>query len=305
MMSLSLRHLECFVAAADAGSISGGAAAVQASASAVGLAISELEKRLDVQLLIRQQAKGVYLTEAGARVLADARSVLAHAGDLVSSAQADGSEVAGALTVGCYTTLAPFVIPPLLDDFSKRFPKVSLNIIDGPQDELHDLVLSGRAEVALLYDRGLGPNLDYTVVRQCRPYILLPGDHPLADREQVRLSEVAQEPMIALDVPPSLQNSEQLIRDAGFEPNVRYRTHNIEMVRCLVGRGLGYAILVQPWPNDVSYEGRALASRRIVDDITEHRVVIARPEGTKLTRRAELLVRYCVDRLGSPGRPAR
>lgn len=300
MMRLSLRQLECFVAAADAGSIAGGAAACQGSQSAVSLAVSELEKRLGVQLLIRQQAKGVFLTDAGRHVLADARAVIAHATDLMSAAQADGSEVAGDLTIGCYTTLAPFFIPPLLDEFTAHHPKVSLSIIDGSQDDLHNLLLSGRAEVALLYDRGLGPNLKFTVIRRCRPYLLLAADHPLAKKKRIRLSEIADEPLIALDVPPSLQNSERVLRDAGYEPNVRYRTSNIEMVRCLVARGLGYATLVQPWPNDVSYEGRPLASRQIVDDVTEHRVVVAQAEGAQLTRRAALLVSYCIERLGLP-----
>lgn len=298
-MDLSLRQLECFVAAADAGSLAGGAQRCRASPSAVALAVTELEKRLGVQLLIRQQAKGVHLTEAGARVLADARAVLAHAGDLVTAAQSEGTEVAGQLTVGCYTTLAPFFIPPLLDEYAARYPQVDLSIVEGSQDELQDLVLTGRAEVALVYDSGLGAHLEHRLVRRCPPYVLLPAGHPLAELERVSISQLAEEPLIALDVPPSLQNSERILLDAGFAPNIRYRARNIEMVRCLVGRGLGYALLVQRWPNDVSYEGRPLASVEILDDVQEHHVVVAYAEHSRLTRRAQTLISFCTGSLAA------
>ena len=300
MIDLSLRQLECFVAAADAGSLAAGAQLCGASPSAVALAVTELEKRLGVQLLIRQQAKGVHLTEAGARVVADARTVLAHAGDLVTAAQSEGTEVAGQLTVGCYTTLAPFFVPPLLDEYAARYPRVDLSVVVGSQDELQELLLTGRAEVALVYDRGLGGHLEHRLVRRCAPYVLLPADHALARQGRVRLSQLAPEPLIALDIPPSLQNSERILRDAGFEPEVRYRAANIEMVRCLVGRGLGYALLVQRWPNDVSYEGRPLASVEILDDVQEHHVVVAYAEHSRLTRRAQALISFCAERLGAP-----
>src|SRR4051794_32607824 len=134
MMRLSLRQLECFVATVEAGTITGGARPCGASQAAVSLALTQLEKRPGVQLLIRQQARGVAVTAAGARVLADARALLARATDLVSAAQTDGQEVSGDLTAGCYTTLAPFFIPPLLGEFTARHPKVTLSIVDGPQD---------------------------------------------------------------------------------------------------------------------------------------------------------------------------
>lgn len=300
MIEYSLRNLECFVAAADAGTISGAAAATGTSASAVAAGIAELEKRLGVQLLIRQQAKGVFLTGAGSRLLPDARFLLAQATDLASSARREGTEPAGHLAIGCYTTLAPFFVPPLLDDFVRRHPRVTVDIVDGSQDEMHDRLLSGRVEAAILYDHGLGPHLTYTVVRRCRPHLIFGASHPLANRASVKLSEVADEPLIAFDVPPSLQNSEEVLRAAGHEPNVAYRASNIELVRSLVGRGLGYAVLVQPWPTNVSYEGEPVVPCAISDDIDEYRVVLAFPDGARVTSRAAALAKFCVEHFSSP-----
>jgi hypothetical protein len=56
---------------------------------------------------------------------------------------------------------------------------------------------------------------------------------------------------------------------------------------------LGYSILVQRWPIDVSYEGRLIASRLIADPTKTRDAVVAWPAGTRLTRRAAALVEFC------------
>lgn len=156
MMRISLRQLECFVAAAEAGTIIGGAEVSGASPAAVSLAVSELERRLGVQLLIRRTAKGVALTEAGQRVLSDARAVLAQTRELEESARSDGTALRGDLTVGCFSTLGPIFLPRLLADFGRRHPKVRLNVAEGTQAHLRHMLLEGECELALVYERGLG-----------------------------------------------------------------------------------------------------------------------------------------------------
>ena len=72
----TLRQLEYLSAVAEHGSIAAAALHAHASAGGVSQAISDLEQRLGVQLFIRQKAKAVTLTEAGTRVLRDARRLL-------------------------------------------------------------------------------------------------------------------------------------------------------------------------------------------------------------------------------------
>lgn len=296
MIPISLRQLECFVAAAETGTMAGGAAKCEASPSAVSMAIAELEKRLRVQLLVRRAAKGVSLTEAGQRVFTDARALLAQAEDLVGEAHLAGSDIAGNLTVGCFTTLAPFVVPAVLEGFAPRHPRVNLSILEGAIDDLHEALMRGQAECAVLYDRGLPADLGYTVIRSYRPYVIVAATHRLASRATVGLTELAEESLITLDVAPSLQNSEELLHSAGLEPRIGHRSSSIDTVRSLVARGLGYAILVQPWPT-TTYAGRELATLQIADEINEHHLVIAYPQGVKLTRRAQAFLRFCLQTL--------
>src|SRR5919206_2671687 len=109
--SLNLRQVESFVAAADAGTMTAAAERQLLSQSAVSLAIAGLERSLGVELFIRNRSRGLALTAAGRSFLPQARDLLAHAEDVRATAEAAGAALTGRLTVGCFRTTAPFLLP--------------------------------------------------------------------------------------------------------------------------------------------------------------------------------------------------
>ncbi|MFI6284866.1 LysR family transcriptional regulator [Streptomyces sp. NPDC051018] len=292
-MALSLRQLRYFVAAAEVGTISGAAAREHISQSAVALAIGELERTLGVQLFLRRQAKGLTITHAGLSVLADARPLLAHAEELVSSARHLGGQLSGDLTVGCYTTLAPFLMPSLLEGFAAEHPTVRLSFVEGSQVELQEKLLDGRCEVALLYDLDLQPGVHQETLYHTRPHVVLPGTHALARQASVSLHDLADEPMIMLDYPPSRHYFTQLLESLGVRPVIRHTTSSFETVRSLVARGLGYSLLIQRPASGVSHEGKPLAECPIREQVPDMPVLLAWPARAKLTRRAAALADFC------------
>ena len=105
-MRFTLKQLEYFVAAGEAGSITFAAEKVNISQPSVSAAIAHLEAEFGVQLFIRHHAQGLSLTPAGQRFLLEARSLLAHADDLQQSARGLADELSGELDVGCFITFA-------------------------------------------------------------------------------------------------------------------------------------------------------------------------------------------------------
>ncbi|MEI5526003.1 LysR family transcriptional regulator [Streptomyces brasiliscabiei] len=288
----SLRQLEYFVAVADTGSMSAAAVRCHASQAGISTAIGDLERRLGVQLLVRRRAKGVFLTEAGTRVLAHAQAVLARAEDLKADARAEEGRLAGRLTIGCYTTLSPFLIPPLLDGFTRLHPGVDLHFVDGSQEEIRQALLDGACDLGLLYETGAETGLTCATVRANRPYVILAPGHPLAGRDAVSLTELADEPLIVYAAPPAPANADRWMHSVGVRPNIRHRTSSIEAVRSLVARGLGYSMLIQRWPTATSFEGLPLAAVPISDPLEEVRVVIAHAASVAPTRRARAFAQY-------------
>jgi DNA-binding transcriptional LysR family regulator len=247
----TLRQLQYFAAVARTGTMSEAAVRCHVSQPALSLAISQLERSLGLQLFLRQRSRGAELTPAGARVLAQAESLLAQAALLQESADGESGDLDGNLAVGCYTTLAPLFVPALLTGFRAECPQVALEFAEYAQPELQRDLHKGVLELALLYDRQLDPDLDYVEIERLRPYVLLPAGHRFADDDAVRLAALASEPMILFDVSPSRENWQEIVRSLAIEPVVGHRTRNFELTRCLVGRGLGYALLFQRrwWPS--------------------------------------------------------
>jgi DNA-binding transcriptional LysR family regulator len=293
--NFSLRQLSYLVAVADLGSMTAAAEAEHVSQAAISVGIHDLERRLGVQLLARRPGHGVSLTEAGVDVVADARRVLTAAADVQSSARAPGAELRGTLRLGCYSTLAPLYLPPLHGTFAVQHPAMELSVVEGSQEELRRALTSGTCELAITYDTGLGPGLVTETIRSLRPYALLAADHRLAAQASVTVQELAEDPLVVYSHGPSPGNTEQLFREVGAVPRIVHSSPNIEVVRCLVARGLGWTHLLQRWPLDVSLEGLPLACVPLTGDVPVYRVVAAWPEQDRLSRRAAAVITFLHD----------
>ena len=245
----SLRQLAYFVAVAEAGTLAGASATLHVSASALSLALDELERALDAQLTVRRRAHGIRLTPAGQETLRRARRLLREADELADAAGGDPGEVAGTVRVGCYTTLAPGLLPATIGRFTARHPRARVEFVEGSQDVLQRGLLDGELDVAVLYDHRLDPVLELTPLSSNTPHLVLPRDHRLVHGSApVALADLVDEPMVLLDLPPSSEHALGVCLAAGLSPRIRYRTVNAETARALVGQGLGFTVLAQPEP---------------------------------------------------------
>ena len=288
----TLRQLQYFDAIAGEGSLAAAAKRCRVSASALTLAIDDLEHHLRLQLLIRRKGKGVILTPAGARLLLQARRVLQYAESLSEDAWQAASTLNGRFAIGCFSTLAPFFLPALMELFRDRHPELDLEFAEAATPELVEMLLQGRIDAALVYDADVSAQLAFGPVSEIRPYVMVCEAHRLATRSRVRLGELVSEPLILLDVHPSRPNTERLFRALDLKPRVGHMTGNFELARCLVARGLGYGVLFQRPASRVSYDGNALVTLEIDDAIPRSFVGVVRPAGAPRTARHTALVKH-------------
>ncbi|MFE4002472.1 LysR family transcriptional regulator [Nocardioides sp. YIM B13467] len=291
----SLRQLEYFVAIAEEGTLSDAAARLHVSQPGISQSFTDLERALDVQLAVRRKAHGVTLTPTGTQVLRHARELLRHAEDLASVASG-GDALSGVLTLGCYVTLAPTALPPLLQDFTALHPGLTIDFVEGTQDVLQRKLLHGELDLAIVYDMEIQPEMERAVIDSRRPHILLPASHRLAHEQAVSLADLADEPMVLLDAPPSSHNTLAIFDEFDIRPDVRYRPTTFELTRALVGRGMGYALLVQRPANDRTYEGREVVVKEIADPVGESHVLVIWPQAARLNRRAAAFVEFSQQR---------
>ncbi|CAB3809415.1 HTH-type transcriptional regulator GltC [Paraburkholderia caffeinitolerans] len=289
-MSLSLRLLRYFVAAAEASSTTAAALQLNVSQPSISVAIRELESLFDNPLFTRGAGTRMTLTHFGERKLAEARQLLASASAFATDD--DGDEPGGVVQIGVFSTIAPVYLPRVLELVQQRHPRVSVRFVEGDLAQLDGWLHKRQIDLALMYDVGLPDDIERECLAELRPYGLVQAGSPLAKhRRAISLHDLAAQPFILIDLPQSRDFLMAPFWQCGLSPNVRYRAASIELVRAMVATGLGVSLLITQSPT-------ATRSPLVVEcPIRELTViqplVIARPSRAAHSRASEL-VSSCV-----------
>ncbi len=291
-MAFTLRQLQFFIAAAEAGSVSGAARALSISQSSVTEAIRALEDDLGVTLFDRQ-ARGLLITHKGSAFLRHARQILSDVATARSSFTAEAETATGRLSLGVTQLVAGYVLSDILQRFRRAFPHVELNVIEDSGDYLQHLLIGGELDVAVLLTSSVRDRLALNVeTLLVSPYRLwLPLGHALAQQESIALDELAGLPLIQLMVDEIEDSTRRLTEALPVKPQVAFRTRSVEAVRSLVATGAGLAILpslvYRPW----SLEGDRIEIRDVSGDLPSVQVGLAWRRGAPLSPPALNFVR--------------
>lgn len=297
--SFTLRQLVAFVAVAETGTISAAAERLLVSQSAVSLALTELEKGLRAQLCVRRRSHGVQLTPTGQAMLARARMLLQQAAEMELETAGTGGELTGPLSIGCYPTVGPTVLPTLLYEFTEAHPAVTIGFQEAMADQLGDKLESGELDAVIVYDLEIPSSWQTSTLITRDPALVVCADHPMATvRGPVELGAMAAEPMVLLDSSPSSNHAMQVCALAGFTPRIGYRSANFETVRAFVGRGLGWTVMLQRPQLSLTYGGLETVSRRIdIPTLDPVRLVIAWKQDVMLSRVTREFIRFATSRV--------
>jgi len=291
-MAFTLRQLQFFVAAAEAGSVSGAARALSISQSSVTEAIRALEDDLGV-LLFDRQARGLVITHKGSAFLRHARQILADVATARTAFRDEAETATGRLSLGVTSLVAGYVLSDILSRFRRAFPQVDLSVIEDNGDYLQHLLIGGELDVAVLLTSSVKDRMALQVeTLVVSPYRLwLPLGHPLAQQEAIALEELAGQPLIQLMVDEIEESTRRLTAALPVKPEVAFRTRSVEAVRSLVATGAGLAILpslvYRPW----SLEGDRIEIRDVSGDLPTVQVGLAWRRGAPLSSPALNFIR--------------
>lgn len=287
-MSLTLKQIRYFIAAAEAGQISQAAIEMNISQSAVTAAVQNLEAVLGVALLRRTHG-GVELTIEGGRFLARARNIMAAVDDAVRSPLGDERQERGVLRIGMTYTVTGYFLPRYYARFASTHPGITIELKEMARRDLEAALVRGEVELALMLVSNLANRAEIAseILLRSRRQLWLSSDHPLCQVPAITLADVAREPFILLTVDEASQTAALYWEKAGLRPDVRVETYSVEAVRSLVAAGVGVAILsdmvYRPW----SLEGQRLEQRQLADPVPSMDVGLAWRQGARLSPPAE------------------
>ncbi len=273
-MNISLRLLRYVTAAADCGNVTEAARRLQVSQPSVSAAIAELEHMLGVALFVRHHAKGVTLTQAGQRLIQGAKQLLRHAEEFSKTAEALGGVAGGDITIGCFPTLAARFMPSLMLEFSSRHPKIAVHLEEGDQEQLMRDLAQGRIEMAISFSGEVPAGFDAKPLIPLLPVVSLPANHRLARAHDISLAELEKEPLILFGKGDYVLS---LFDAIGVKPNIAFRLKSFELIRGLIGRGLGYSVDAIVPASHMTYDGSHVATKPLRDQLPPAQVVSVTP----------------------------
>lgn len=190
---MDLRQLHTFLEVADAESISKAAALLHIAQPAVSRQVRLLEQELGVSLLFRH-GRGVTPTPAGKVLAEQARRVLQAAQFARDAVRAFEAEPSGALSFGVPSSLSLVLLPILGLNFRKNYPKVRLHLVEGFSGSIHEWILDGRLDLAILYDAAAMGNLIATPLLEEAMVLVGPACR-FGLKETVTLAALAEFPL--------------------------------------------------------------------------------------------------------------
>lgn len=289
----NLRHLSYLVTVAEQGSITKAAEILGVSQPAISAAIKGLETEFELRLFVRQPAQGLAPTPAGRQFVTRARHLLEDAHDFEMRVTGLSREPVGQLELGCFLPTAPFLIPPILKALARQHPGITLRVHEGDLGEITQFLKNGSVDIALTYDMALDNDLKYEPLIETRPYALLSKRDPLSRKAEVSLKELADKPLMLLDLPVTRDFFQALFAVLGIQPTIGSQPRSYEMVRSLVGAGAGYSLLIMRPLSNHSYDGSQLACRPLADEVPKPKVVLASSKQAVPTRLVNAFSEVC------------
>lgn len=146
---MNIHQLEILVAIARAGSFSGAALVLETSQAAISRAVASLEAELDVLLLYRGRF-GAKLTRVGERVLIHAQAMLDLREHIDYEVNLEKGLYAGRLRLASFRSAATHLLPPIIAQFRRRFPRVEVSLAEREPAGVEQALREGQVDIGLV-----------------------------------------------------------------------------------------------------------------------------------------------------------
>ncbi len=245
---LDVRRMRVLREVAVRGSFSAAAEALSFTQSAVSQQIAALEREAGT-ILVQRSARGVRLTEAGEAVVRHTEAIMARLAEAETELEAIAGLHGGRLRMAAFESAGSSLMPLAIAEFRQRHPAVDLSMsLSEPEDSV-PLLRSGDLDLAIVFESAI-TKADDGIARvhllEDPMYLVLPRDHPLANRRRVRLADLAGEAWIAGQ--PDCECNRLISRAcavAGYEPRIAFETDDYTAMQGFVAAGVGVSLMAE------------------------------------------------------------
>lgn len=276
---LTLRQIKYVLQVATCGSIAAASKELGIAQSSILAAIATAEKLNGVPIFIRQQGRGIAVTPAGQDFLMSAKQLLSAQSEFRNSLKKSTVRENSTLRIGCYASLSALLIPPVMKRIYNQNGRTEFILYEGEPVELQSWLSTGALDVVVTYQISNQYDDKTTPICICPAHVLLRQDDDLAKKKSVSIQDLANKPMVLLDIPEARNYMMTLFDISARRPKISLRTRSYETVRSAVANGLGFSIVNFKPSHESSPDNPNLNRIPLSNAALEPKIVIIDPYG--------------------------
>lgn len=240
---MNLNHLAIFQAVAASGSVSGGAARLHISQSAVSKQLSEFERRHDL-LLFDRLPRGVRLTEAGRLLLGYANRLFAIEAEAERALANLQQLVHGRIAIGASRSIGGYLLPNLLARFRRSYPDIELSLQVENTQAIEAKLLAGEIDIGFAEGIVSSDFLDYKVFAQDELVLIAAPKHPMVRRAPLPISALTEYPLLMHEIGSGTRAvTEMALTAKKVHVRPAMTLASTEAIKQTVATGIGVAFL--------------------------------------------------------------
>ena len=258
---MKLEQVESFVRVAELGSFTRAALVLGMPQPSLSRQIRALETELRHSLLHRN-GRGVELTPAGQCFLEHGHALLETARRAVGALDELRTAPRGRVAIGLPSRVAKALTTPLVQAFRERFPEASITIAEGVSTVLHEWLVLGRVEIALLFDPAYSADLELKPLYSEELVLVGPKAARSLQPRVLPLRELKKYPLIL----PRMPNATRSVlaaaaARAGVDLTVSVEVDTISNILELIAGRIGFGVMPASAVRAAGGEARYRTSR--------------------------------------------
>lgn len=249
---MEVHQLRYFCAVARHGTFTRASEVEHVAQPSLSQQILKLEAELGARLFDRLP-RSAKLTVFGKAFLPKAERILRELEDAKAELREMSGNAKGEVVVGIIPTIAAYMLPKLLRDFTVQHPAITINIIEDITSTLLQQLREGAIDVAVVALPIAGSEFASTELFEEKFYAVLPEKHALASRASISLADLNHEPFLLLKDGHCFRDSViAACHKAKMSPSVVFESGQFATILAMVASGMGVsavpAMAVQKQP---------------------------------------------------------
>jgi DNA-binding transcriptional LysR family regulator len=235
-------QIDAFVQVAEHQSFSRAAEMLQLTQPSITARIQALERELGEEMFERS-GRGVKLTDGGRVFLPYVERILQTLREGRDAVEDVRNVQLGSLRLGSAITISTYVLPKMLQEFSKLYPGIDMVVRTGRSEQVLNMLMSDEVQVAIV--RAINnQELDSVHLYDDEIALVTYPHHKFAASGKATVAEAAAEPIVLFDRGSSYYGLiNGFFREASVIPNVAMELDSLEATKRMVEKGLGVALV--------------------------------------------------------------